>query len=213
MTGAYSKPIIGLTGAIGSGKTCMAREFGRLGCLVIDSDELAHQALNQPTVKKQLGQWWGAAIYDPSTAEVDRSAVGRIVFGNAVEMARLTALLHPQVAAMREKMMASAALDSKIPAIVWDSPLLIENSLQTQCDAIIFVKASMQTRINRLKRERGWDAQELLRRERMQLPLDKKEQLAHYSIDNDGDVAVGWRQVQSILARVIQNYSAKNDVK
>ncbi|NNM87588.1 MAG: dephospho-CoA kinase [Phycisphaerae bacterium] len=213
MTAAYPKPIIGLTGAIGSGKTCMAREFGRLGCLVIDSDDLAHQALNQPTVKTQLGQWWGAAIFDSSTGQVDRSAVGRLVFADAAEMARLTALLYPQVAAMREKIMASAALDSKILAIVWDSPLLIENGLHTQCDAIIFVKASMQTRISRLKEDRGWDAQELLRREKMQLPLDKKEKLAHYYIDNDGDVAVGWRQVQSILARVIQNYSAKNDVK
>ncbi len=213
MTAAYPKPIIGMTGGIGSGKTCMAQEFGRLGCLVINSDDLAHEVLHQPTVKSQLVQWWGAAILDKSTARVDRAAVGKIVFGNAAEMARLTAVLHPQVAELRKKIMASAALDSKIPAIVWDSPLLFENGLHTQCDAIIFVKASLQTRINRLKKERGWDAQELLRREMMQLPLDKKEKAAHYYIDNDGDVAVGLRQVQSILARVIQNYSAKSDVK
>ncbi len=209
MTAAYPKPIIGMTGGIGSGKTRMAREFGRLGCLVINSDDLAHQALNQPSVREQLTQWWGTGILDKSTAQVDRAAVGRIVFANPAEMARLTAVLHPQVAELRNKIMAAAALDSNIPAIVWDSPLLIEAGLHTQCDVVIFVKASTKTRINRLKKERGWDAGELVRREMRQLPLDKKENLAHYYIDNDGDVAVGVNQVRSILTWVLRDFSAK----
>ncbi len=210
MTAAYPKPIIGMTGGIGSGKTRMAREFGRLGCLVINSDELAHEALNQPSVRAQLAQWWGDSILDKSTAQVDRAAVGRIVFSNPAQMARLTAVLHPQVAKLRKKIMATAALDSNIPAVVWDSPLLIESGLHTQCNAIIFVKASIQTRVNRLKKERGWDAGELARRELMQMSLDKKEKMAHYYIDNDGDVAVGVNQVRSILTWVLRDFSAKD---
>lgn len=210
MTSGYPKPIIGLTGGIGSGKSSMARELGRLGCLVINSDELAHQALHLPEVKAQLNQWWGTSILDNSTGQVDRAAVGRIVFGHPAELAKLTALLHPHVAALREKLMATAASDSNISAIVWDSPLLVESGLHTQCNAIIFVKASKQARLNRLKMARGWDAAELTRREGLQLPLDKKEKLADYYIDNDGDVTVGLSQVRSILARILLDYSAKS---
>ncbi len=209
MTAVYPKPIIGMTGGIGSGKTLMAREFGRLGCLVINSDELAHQALNQPSVREQLAQWWGESILDKSTSQVDRAAVGRIVFSNPAQMARLTAVLHPQVAKLRKEIMTTAALDSNIPAVVWDSPLLIESGLHTLCNAIIFVKASIQTRVNRLNKERGWDAGELARRELMQMSLDKKEKMAHYYIDNDGDVAVGVNQVRSILTWVLRDFSAK----
>ena len=38
------KPIIGLVGGIGSGKSFVARIFGEMGCLVVDSDAQVTQA-------------------------------------------------------------------------------------------------------------------------------------------------------------------------
>ncbi len=44
------KPIIGICGGVGAGKSRVAAEFARLGCLVVDSDKLNHEVLLQPDI-------------------------------------------------------------------------------------------------------------------------------------------------------------------
>lgn len=202
MNNQNTKPIIGLVGGIGSGKTLVAQELGRLGCLVIDSDELAHRVLEDPTIKNILIQWWGGGIIN-NAGQVDRQALGRIAFSNEHQISRLNALIHPEVDKMRKKIMTASARDDNIPAVVWDSPLLIENGLYEQCDAVIFVKTSLGTRLDRLCRTRHWTIEEVLRREKMQMSLDKKEKMAHYCLSNDGDVSVSLNQVRSIFSRIL----------
>ncbi|MHB1768418.1 MAG: dephospho-CoA kinase, partial [Phycisphaerae bacterium] len=45
---SYPKAIIGIVGGIGAGKSAVANELKNAGCLVIDSDRLAHEALEEP---------------------------------------------------------------------------------------------------------------------------------------------------------------------
>ena len=68
------KPIIGLLGGIGSGKTSIARVFSELGCMVISSDEIVRQAYKDAIVKQTLRKWWGAMVFSPD-GEIDRQAV------------------------------------------------------------------------------------------------------------------------------------------
>ncbi|MHC4231256.1 MAG: dephospho-CoA kinase, partial [Planctomycetota bacterium] len=42
-----TKPIIGILGGIGSGKSTAAACFAELGCKVIDADAIAHEILDQ----------------------------------------------------------------------------------------------------------------------------------------------------------------------
>ena len=55
------KPIIGLIGGIGSGKSRVSAALTSLGGLLINADELGHQALRQPEILRQvvqrLGHW------------------------------------------------------------------------------------------------------------------------------------------------------------
>src|SRR6478752_6873311 len=96
-----SKPVIGLTGGIGAGKSTIARLFASQGCAVIDSDALSHAVLQSPEVKAALEQWLGKSIFN-ADGSVSRKTVGGIVFGDAEKIGRLNGLIHPRVATLRD---------------------------------------------------------------------------------------------------------------
>ncbi|WP_428938540.1 dephospho-CoA kinase [Fontivita pretiosa] len=198
------KPIIGLAGGIGSGKSYVARLFGELGCRVIDSDEQVRRAYQDPQVKQTLRQWWGEAVFD-ANGEIDRSAVARLIFADPKERQRLEQLLHPMVAQMRQREMESAANDAQVVAFVWDTPLLFETGLNSQCDAVVFVDAPWSDRLARVQRQRGWSGEELARREKLQMPLDKKASLSDHVVRNTAGANddVVRAQVREVLSRIL----------
>src|SRR5688500_5708995 len=171
------KPIIGIAGGIGSGKSFVAGLFGELGCLVISSDDQIRDAYRDPQVLTTLQQWWGADV--PTAAgEVNKRVVAQRRFANPADRERLERLLHPMVSEARERVMASAIDDPAVVAFVWDTPLLFETGLNAKCDAVVYVEAPHAVRVARVQGSRGWDAGELARRENSQMPLDTKRKLS-----------------------------------
>jgi dephospho-CoA kinase len=206
------KPIIGIAGGIGSGKSFVASLFAELGGLVIDSDEMVRRAYQDPQVRQQLKQWWGDEVFHPH-GEVDRRAIARRVFDRPEERKRLEHLIHPMVNDERARVMEEAAHDPQVLAFVWDTPLLFETGLNQQCDAVVFVDAPHEVRLQRVSR-RGWDDQELARREKSQWPLDKKREISDYVIKNtaaaDSAVVDETRgQVKDVLSRIFAGTSRK----
>ena len=183
----FGKPIIGIVGGIGSGKTFVARLFGELGCMVIEADELVRAAYEEPEIRDNLRRWWGGEVFLPN-GSLDRAAVARKVFSDPDERARLEGLIHPWVDARRREMMARA--DKNRVAFVWDTPLLMEAGLHRDCDAIVFVDAPEAERLARVKAQRGWDSGELSRREILQMPLDKKREISDHVIVNTAGGAI-----------------------
>ena len=202
------KPIIGITGGIGSGKSYIARLFGELGCAVIDSDSQVRAAYDDPEVRQVLREWWGDAPFNPE-GTVNRAAIAQRVFGNAAELKRLEGLIHPLVAKARSELMQKLAHNGGVVAFVWDTPLLLEAGLKDQCDAVIFVDAPPELRFQRVARARGWDSAELLRRENLQWPLDRKREIADYVIRNAADAGDARSQVRDVLSRILARASQR----
>ena len=200
------KPVIGIAGAIGSGKSFIAKLFGELGCLVIDSDVQVRAAYQDPRVKRTLREWWGDAVFGEGGA-VNRGAVGRRVFADAAERRRLEGLIHPIVNEARKWEMAAAAGDPQVLAYVWDTPLLFEAGLADQCDAIVFVDAPAEQRLERVRRSRGWDEAELLRRQKLQWPLDKKAAISDHVLTNTADADYARGQVRDVLSLILARTS------
>jgi dephospho-CoA kinase len=196
------KPIIGIAGGIGSGKSFVARLFADEGCLVIAADDQVRALYADPGVKQTLRDWWGDAVFN-SRGEVDRHAVALRVFDRPDEKERLETLIHPRVAAMRDAAMARAADDPQVVAFVWDIPLLFEVGLADRCDAIVFVDAPLEQRLARVGQTRGWEETELLRREKLQHPLDNKRRMSNDILQNTADVGFARRQVREILTRIL----------
>lgn len=195
------KPVIGLAGGIGSGKSTVAEQLSVLGCCVIDADADARAQLADDQVVATLVDWWGRRVLDGSGA-VDRSQVASIVFADVHERERLEGLIHPRVAALLDRKTAGAMADDRISAVVWDVPLLFETGLSSDCDAVIYVDAPLPLRCARVALHRGWDALELSRRENNQMPLDKKRKMSHYVIENISDTAFCHQQVRRVFFQI-----------
>ncbi len=199
---SQGKPVIGLIGGIGAGKSFVARLFAAEGCGVIDADALARLALQDEAVKAQLREWWGPTVID-AQGRVDRAAVSRRVFEDMKELARIESVVHPFVHDQRRLRRAQFEADPAVRAIVDDTPLLLEKSLEQTCDVLVFVDAPRELREQRVREARGWDAAELGRRERSQWPLDKKRRRADYVVENHRDEQACAAEVRRVLEQIL----------
>lgn len=196
------KPIVGIAGGIGSGKSTVASILEELGARVISSDRLNHEELDSPEVLQQLTAWWGRQVTTPD-GRADRSSIRRIVAGDSSARRKLEALVHPRIAARRRELTELYRNDPAVKAVVWDSPLLFETGLDRQCDRIIFVEAPQEARLARIMRDRDWSAEDVERFEKSQKPLDFKKNRADYKVVNNSDLEDLRRQVSDVFSRIL----------
>ena len=196
-----TKPIIGLVGGIGSGKSTVAAELAKLGCAVIDADELGHLVLSTPAVREKVRARWSEKVFGED-GQVDRVALGRIVFSDADELAALTAMVHPGIDRRMGKQIAAAEADPSVPAIVLDAAVLFEAGWDSVCSDLVFISAPRERRLARVSGQRNWTDRELLAREKAQIPLDNKAARCQYIVDNSSSVSRLSEQVRRIFTEV-----------
>lgn len=195
------KPVIGLAGGIGAGKSTVAKALAELGCLVSDSDAAARAALRDPEIRKTLVSWWGSSVLD-AQGEIERSKVASIIFADPGQRKRLEGLTHPWIEARRLEQFAAAPAST--PALVIDAPLLLEAGLDRLCDAVIYVDAARPERLRRVMATRGWDEAELSKREKAQMPLDEKRRRADHVVQNNGDFSELKELVRRVLNEIVK---------
>jgi dephospho-CoA kinase len=183
--------VIGLTGAVGAGKSTAAGVLAGLGCRVLDVDALGHAALDDAGVRRGVGAAFGAEFVD-TAGRVDRRALAARVFGDREALARLEGIVHPWVLQRLDELLADARRE-RPRAIVIDCALLFESGLDARCDTTWVVEAPPAARRARTA-ARGWADGEFARREAAQLPADAKRERATRTLANDGDLeALGLR--------------------
>jgi dephospho-CoA kinase len=89
------KPVVGLTGGIGSGKSAAAEEFGRLGATVVDTDAIAHELTQAGgAAVPQVRRLFGEDSVDAQGA-MDRAKMRALAFRDPGARKKLEQLLHP----------------------------------------------------------------------------------------------------------------------
>lgn len=191
--------VIGLVGGIASGKSLVARRFAELGAVVLDADRAGHEVLELPEVRDALGARWGERIFDPK-GRIDRALVARKVFDpqdvDRRELRFLEKLTHPPIRIRLEAQIDSLTRSGTPPALVLDAPLLMEAGWDGLCQEILFVEAPREQRLRRAMESRGWTAAQFAAREEAQWPVAQKQKRATRVIDNSGDQASTYRQVE-----------------
>jgi dephospho-CoA kinase len=195
------KPIIGILGGIGSGKSTVAAEFAKLGCKVIDADEIAHELLEQFEVRQGIVGLFGEGILD-SAGKIDRQKLAGVVFADAQRLSSLNNIIHPLVLKRAEELIEMYKLRAAIKAIVLDIPLLVEVGWDKRCDKLIFIDCRRHIRVDRVKKLGVFDENQLKIRENFQISLDKKAKLADNIVDNNSDFSALVRQVANIFSHI-----------
>ena len=198
------KPIIGVLGGVGSGKSTVAAEFAKLGCAVIDADKIAHELLDREAVKEKIIASFGKAILD-SAEKINHKKLADIVFADADKLSLLNKIIHPLVLERAEQLIKQINRQNQIKAIVLDMPLLAEVGWDRRCDKLVFVDCERQLRINRAKKTGLFDENQHKIRENFQISLDNKRNIADNVIDNNSGFSMLVRQVVDIFSYIMGN--------
>jgi len=198
------KPIIGIIGGIGSGKSTVAAEFARLGCKVIDADKIAHDLLEKKAAKKKIVDFFGQTMLN-SAGKVDHRKLADIVFADADKLSSLNKIIHPLVLRRAEELIKQYNSQNEVKAIVLDMPLLVEVGWARRCDKLIFVDCKRQLRIDRAKKIGVFNENQIKIRENFQISLDNKADIADNTVDNNSDFSALARQVTDIFSYIVVN--------
>ena len=174
---------IGLTGGIGSGKSTVARRFGALGALVVDTDALAH-ALTAPggAAIPAIAAAFGAEMIG-SDGAMDRAKMRALVFARPDERRRLEAILHPLIG---EATHAQASRAGAGQAVVFDVPLLTESGTwRARVDRVVVVDCAEATQVARVVQRSGWTAEAVERAIAQQASRAQRRAIADAVIVNE----------------------------
>ena len=185
--------VIALTGGIGCGKSLAAQFFAELGALVIDADQLARAAIERGSAGfDEVVTLFGDSIL--KDGNIDRRALGEIVFKDQKAKVALENIIHPFVRKEFEEAVASLKGDQ---VLVYEIPLLYETNAHERFDLVITVESEMENRITRL-RSRAMHVSEIEGRIAAQATREQRIEIADFLIENDGSEDELLRQVENI---------------
>jgi dephospho-CoA kinase len=186
--------LIGLTGAIGSGKSSVSAMFARKGAVIIDGDGIAKQLQQKgsATLQKMVDEF-GDILFE--SGELDRAKVAQLVFGDAEMLKRLNAIMHPAIGIeILRQIESNMATDN---VVVLDMPLLVENP-RDGMSGLVVVDVDPELAISRLVQFRNMNEEDARRRMASQASREDRLKVADRVIDNSGGIEALAPQVDEV---------------
>lgn len=195
--------VIGLTGGPGVGKSEVAGFLKMKNALVINADAIGHEILaKSDSVKRKLVKLLGREIVSPD-GSLNRSIIGRKVFGNRELMYEFNRIIHPPLLRQLKKRIVRAA-SKQAKLIVVDAALIFEWGIADWFDFILVVHARRAVRLRRLSKE-GLSVNQASRRIASQMPQRDKLALADFVIENNSTRAVLRRKISKFINKLEEN--------
>jgi dephospho-CoA kinase len=179
--------VIGLTGGIGSGKSTVSQFLAALGVVILNADEVGHEAFKPDTETwRQVVAAFGQQIVTPD-GNIDRKKLGNMVFDNAESLSQLNQIMHPRMYDM-VKAQLEEYRQQKTRMVVLEAPLLLEAGWTSLVDEVWVTTAPEATVLKRLKERSGMSQAESLTRIRSQLSSAERVRQADVIINTDCDL-------------------------
>jgi len=200
--------VIGLVGGVGCGKSHLARLLcAKHAVEIVEGDIAGHQVLTERAVKHRLREAFGEGVFT-SEGEVNRSQIGRLVFGSGPQQQaarkKLEDIVHPRISEILARQVALARSRPDVEAVILDAAILLEAGWRNICDVVVFIDAPFEIRLERVAKTRGWSREQLRLREESQLPLERKRREADHVVDNSADEQVALSQLESVYSRIVR---------
>jgi dephospho-CoA kinase len=185
--------VVALTGGIGAGKSLVAQYFSELGARVVDADQLSRIAIERGSEGfDEVITRFGESIL--RNGDIDRKALGEMIFKDKSAKADLEAIIHPRVRELFFEVVSDLAADE---ILIYEIPLLVETGAASNFDQIITVEADLEIRKSRLLK-RGMFISEIESRLAAQASPSEREAVATHVIENSGDEDQLLRKVENL---------------
>jgi dephospho-CoA kinase len=188
--------VVGVAGGYCAGKNALVGVLEKQGFRPIDVDALGHLVLEEPQVRREIIAAFGREVQGRE-GEVDRGALGRVVFRDHRSLSRLESIVHPRMVERVEESLRDASGRSAINAAI-----LFRMGLDRYCDFVICVRAPLCKRLVRARRRDGLGLPAALRRlasQRGICPKSNDRAVDIYYVDNNRGLEWLERQAARIL--------------
>ncbi len=190
--------ILGLTGGYCAGKNAAAELLAERGWTCIDLDRLGHEALALkareviellgPGVVRKVGPS-SMPTAPGALPELDRRAIGALVFADPELMKRYEAIVQPAMLALLDKAIEACDIQPEARVCI-NAAILYKIPHAARCDTILELRAGLCTRLRRSRARDGLGMRRALERIASQKPLWIKAQRyadRRIILRNDGD--------------------------
>ena len=189
---------VGLTGGVASGKSTVARLLAEHGAVVIDADAIAREVVERGTPGlAAVVEAFGPELLTPE-GDLDRPAMGRLVFGDDEKRRLLESIVHPLVFERYAELEGATGPDD---LVVHDIPLLAETGRAAEFDAVVVVDAPDEVRVERMVSDRGWTREDAESRIAAQATRKDRLAIATHVVENTGSL-------DELAARVAEVHAA-----
>ena len=189
--------VIGLTGGIGTGKSEVARIFQELGAVLINADQIGHQAYNPHSeIWQEVVKAFGEEILQPS-GEIDRKKLGSIVFADPDQLTRLNQIMHPRMARMVARQVQELG-EQGADVVVVEAALLFEAGWDSLVGEVWSTESPEDLVIKRLQSRSGLSQEEAKKRIDSQMSAEERKSCSQVVVDTSGDLVDLERVVRSM---------------
>jgi dephospho-CoA kinase len=196
---------VGLTGSIGVGKSFVAGVLAELGCHVLDADVTAREVVEPSSVAlEKVVAEFGAEVLHPDGA-LDRTKLGKLVFGDQQRRATLNSILHPYIIARQDELLREWEAVDPYGIAVIDAALMIESGGYKRFDKLIVVHCRPDIQLQRLMLRNNLSQEEAEKRVAAQMSQDEKKKFADYLIDTSEGFEDTRRQTERVYAALLQD--------
>ena len=172
---------IGLTGGIGSGKTCVSKVFQTLGIPIFNADKIAKEYMqSSDELKEAIKELFGNNVIKKGILQ--NKILAEIVFNDNEKLIQLNRLVHPFVLEIFDKWQKK----QNAFFVLKEAAILFESGAYKKLDAVICVSAPMRVKIERVMKRDNCTKKEVLKRMNNQMAENEKEKLSDFVILNDG---------------------------
>jgi len=177
---------VGLTGGLASGKSFVGACLQELGAHVIQADRLGHEALEvdgeaYPLVVEKSGDEILLA-----GGEIDRKALGAIVFPAPEKLEALNAIIHPIVWRRQQEFFSEVEEKDPHAVAVVEAAILIETGAYKRYQRLVVAACPPEVQVARFRAREGATEEQARARMDRQMPLEEKLPFADYVIDTSG---------------------------
>ncbi|MBI3503080.1 MAG: dephospho-CoA kinase [Bacteroidetes bacterium] len=173
--------IVGVTGGIGSGKTTVCKIFELLGIPVFYADDEAKKLYDEKKIILKVVKLFGKKIL--SGKKVDKKKLSAIVFNHKSSLAKLNAIIHPDV---KRKFEAWKKKQKGAKYAIKEAAIMIESNAYKDVDYLVSITANKSLRINRIINRDKIDKIEIEKRISEQISDKERAKYSDAIIINDG---------------------------